>query len=65
MGIPEVWDAKRYQTEVWIKTFKGLLLILFMKRIQVFVEEKTFKKIDKKRGDVPMSLFCRKELEKI
>ena len=36
-----------------------------MKRIQVFVEEKTYNKINKKRGDVPMSLFCRKELEKI
>ena len=48
-----------------IKRYKLLLLILFMKRIQVFVEEKTYNKINKKRGDVPMSLFCRKELEKI
>ena len=36
-----------------------------MIRIQTFVEQKTFDKIEKKRGDVPMSLFVRKILEAV
>ena len=36
-----------------------------MIRIQTFVDKKTFDKIDKQRGDVTMSLFVRKILEKI
>ena len=36
-----------------------------MIRIQTFVDKKTFDKIDKKRGDVTMSLFVRKILEAV
>ena len=35
-----------------------------MIRIQTFVEKKTFDKINKKKGDVPISLFVRKILER-
>jgi hypothetical protein len=35
-----------------------------MIRIQTFLEKETYDKIDKARGDVPMSMFVRKVLEK-
>ena len=35
-----------------------------MIRIQTYVEKKTYDKIEKKRGDVPISLFVRKILER-
>ena len=36
-----------------------------MIRIQIWVDKKTYEKIEKKKGDVSMSLFVRKILEAI
>jgi len=34
-----------------------------MKHITILIDEKTKKAIDKKRGDLPLSVFLRKDLE--
>lgn len=34
-----------------------------MIRIQTFVNKKTFEKLDKERGEIPMSAYVRKLLE--
>ena len=34
-----------------------------MERLQIFVDDKTKKVIDRKRGNVPLSIFLRKDLE--
>lgn len=36
-----------------------------MIRVQTYIEKNTYDRLDKKRGDVSMSLFVRKILEKI